>query len=365
MKVEKEVFSLNLNTDINTLDAERYKEFDKLFNKQFGSIYTGFSQVKEFKPIDRIKLDCFSLNKMLGGGIPVGRVIEIFGQSSSGKSSLANYIVANYQKQNKLCLWLDCEHALDPIYMSYCGVDLGKLCKLTPETAEQTLEAVRTGLGAKDSEGNSVIGLIVLDSVASLVPSDEYQKEVGGGMIASLARLLSQQLKQVAVLAGLNNVSVILLNQERSTNLTGYGKKSDSAGGNALKYYTSIRLDLNKTGWIEDDKKQKIGQFVKIEAIKNKTATPFQTTILNFMFPYKYNNTTVAGIDIIRDIVNVALDNNIIKRTGAWYQPPGFDKKINGLDNIYNIYYQDKQEYNKLQQLVEEFYSNDSQENKT
>jgi protein RecA len=243
--------------------------------------------------------------------------------------------------------------ALDSQFMEYCGVDLGKLCKYDPNTAEEALQAVRTALSMEDPDGKPVLDLIVLDSVAALVPSEEYQKQLGGGTVAHLARLLSQSLKQIANIAGQKGVSVVLINQERAQNLMGYGKKSDTAGGNAIKYYTSIRLDLTRTKWLEDGKR-KIGQEVFAETIKNRTAAPYQSTTLNLMFPHKVQGKIEAGIDTIRDIVNVALDLEIIERTGAWFIVPNHPKKINGLTNVYNIYYESPEEYKTLQELIKE-----------
>ena len=329
------------------IDLTRSQAFDKLFSKEMGEKYTGFGKSDTFERVERVPVDCISFNAMMGGGVPVGRIIEVFGQASAGKSTLCNHIVASYQKQNKLCMWVDAEQAIDAEFMSYCGVDLDKLCKLAPETAEEALKAIRMALQAKDEDGESVLDLIVLDSVAALVPSEEYQKDFGGGTVAHLARLMSQSLKQIATLAAQNKITVLLINQERATNLMGYGKKSDTAGGNAIKYYTSMRLDLSRTGYIEESKK-KIGQTVNVETVKNKTAAPFQTATLDFIYPQKRGNKIVAGVDVFTDVINIAIDNEIIVRTGAWFLTPHQEKKLAGINNVKEFYLQNEEHYNDL-----------------
>lgn len=348
--------------NIMDINLESAKEFDKVFTKNFGDKYTGFGKADAFEKVQRVALDCISLNNMLGGGLPRGRIIEVFGQNSAGKSALCTHFVASFQKQDKLCMWVDAEHAMDPEFMEYCGVNLAKLCKIAPDTAEEALEAIRTGLKMEDEEGNAVLDLIVLDSVAALVPSEEYTKDFGGGTVAHLARLMSQSLKQIATLAGQKGVTVVLINQERATNLMGYGKKSDTAGGNAIKYYTSVRLDLSRTGYLEDSKKKKVGQTVIVESIKNKTARPLQTATIELKFPRRVNGKVIAGVDVFKDVINIAIDNDIITRTGAWFQVPGHDKKLNGLLKVEEFYLSNTEEYNKLYTLVKEL-DNDTEEN--
>lgn len=344
-------------------NLDKALEFDKVFGKEFGNKYTGFGKAESFERVGRVQLDCISFNQMLGGGLPVGRIIEVFGQNSAGKSALCTHIVASYQRQDKLCMWVDAEHAMDPEFMEYCGVDLNKLCRIAPETAEEALEAVRTALTMTDENDKPILDLIVLDSIAALVPSEEYGKQFGGGTVAHLARLLSQSLKQIATLADQNNITVVLINQERATNLMGYGKKSDTAGGNAIKYYTSVRLDLSRTGWLEDSKGKKYGQKVQIESVKNKTARPLQTADIELRFPRKVNGKIQAGVDVFKDVINIAVDNDIIARTGAWFQVPGKDKKLNGLGKVEEFYLSNEEEYNKLYNLVLDSYD-DSKEDK-
>lgn len=342
-------------------DLKKSSEFDKNFTKLFGDRYTGFGKADTYEKVERIPLDCISLNKLLGGGLPVGRIIEIFGQNSAGKSTLCNHIVSSYQRQGKLCMWIDAEQAMDPEFMEYCGVDLDKLCKYVPSSAEEALGTMRTAINAVDEDGESVIDLVVLDSIAALVPSEEYSKDFGGGTVANLARLLSQSLKQIGNIAGERNVTILLINQERATNLMGYGKKSDTAGGNAIKYYTSVRLDLSRTGFVEH-KGEKIGQEVTIETVKNRTARPFQKIKIEFKYPRVINGTMTAGVDVFKDVINIALDKDIIVRTGAWFTVPGKEKKLNGLLQVEEFYISNQEEYNKLYELVMDTLNDNSKE---
>jgi len=204
-------------------DISNLKEFDKILTKKFGTQYTGFGEKGSFESVSRVPLECISLNNILGGGVPEGRLIEVFGRNSAGKSSLANHIVASYQKQGKYCMWIDSEQCFDPDYTSYCQVNLDKLCKIAPTSAEEALEAIRTGLNLRDTEGNPVLSLIVLDSIAALTPRVDFdeKKEIGTTQIGSLARLLSTSLKQIVTLAAETKATVLLLNQERAANIGG------------------------------------------------------------------------------------------------------------------------------------------------
>lgn len=336
------------------LDMSHLKEFDKILGKKFGKQYHGFGDANKFESIERVSLDSISLNKILGGGLPVGRMIEVFGDASCGKSTLASHIVASYQKQGKLCLWADVEHALDPDYMKYCGVDLNKLCTFAPNSAEEALEAVRTSMKLEDEEGNPVLSLIVIDSIAALVPAGDLEdkKEIGTTMVGSLARLMSNSLKQLITLAAEKNITLLCLNQERGKNLIGgYGPKTGTTGGKAVEYYSSIRLDLNRVNWIEEAK-EKTGQVVSIQTVKNKTHTPFKKAEIPFIFPVERNGKIVAGIDVFADTVNIALDKNIIEQHGAWFLMPHKEKKVPGLQKVYDYYLENEEHFLELKQQV-------------
>lgn len=346
------------NDNNNELDLDRFKAFDKEFAKKFGDSYVGFQQAAGFEAVQRVKVDSISLNHVMGGGLPVGRIIEVFGQASAGKTALCTHIVASYQKQGKYCMWVDAEHAMSPEFMAQQGVNLDKLCKIAPESAEDALEAMRTGLKAKDKEGNPLLDLIVLDSVAALAPADDYEKEfTSASTIGKLARLMSHSLKQFAALAAKNKITILLINQERACNLTSpFGKKSDSAGGNALKYYTSMRLDLSRIGYLSEDK-EKYGQIVSVETIKNKTAAPFKKVDIHIVYPMMRGDKLVAGVDVFSDYMNLALDNGLIERTGAWYT--WGEKKYNGLKKLNELFVNDSEAFKSLCNQVREIYDSE------
>lgn len=342
------------NTEELDLDLSHLKEFDKILGKKFGKQYHGFGDASKFESIERVPLECISLNNVLGGGLPVGRMIEIYGDASSCKTSLAAHIISSYQKQNKLCMFVDVEHALDPDYMGYCGVDLNKLCTFAPNSAEEALEVIRTSMKLEDEEGNPVLSLIILDSVAALVPSGDLEdkKEIGSTMVGSLARLMSTALKQLITISSEKNITLILLNQERGSNLiSGYGPKTTTTGGKAVQYYSSIRLDLNRVNWIEEAK-EKVGQVVSIQTVKNKTHTPFKKAEIPFIFPIERNGKIIAGLDVFADTVNIALDKGIIEQHGAWFLMPHKEKKVPGLQKVYDYYLENEEHFLELKQQV-------------
>lgn len=201
---------------------------DKEFKKKYGGNYRGLGSEEVYEPIPRVPIICPSLNKILGDGMPIGRIIEVFGQPSHGKTTLAYHIIKSFQKHcpERLALFIDAEHSFAPDYAEKCGVDMDKFCILSPDNAQEALDGIRSGLSLINENSDaekpeSVFSIIVLDSVAGLVPSDEYTKDVGGGMIGALARLMSSVVKQLIALADKYNTTIIFLNQERSCNMTG------------------------------------------------------------------------------------------------------------------------------------------------
>lgn len=252
-----------------------------------------------------------------------------------------------------MCLWADVEHAIDPDYMAYCGVDLNKLCTFAPNSAEEALEAIRTSMKLEDENGKPVLSLIILDSIASLVPSGdlEEKKEIGTTMVGSLARLMSNSLKQLITIAAEKEITLVCLNQERGQNLLGYGPKTGTAGGKAVQYYASIRLDLNRVNWIEEAK-EKVGQVISIQTVKNKTHTPFKKAEIPFIFPIQRGDKIIAGVDVFADTVNIALDKGVIEQHGAWFLMPHKEKKVPGLQKVYDYYLENTEHFNELKLQV-------------
>lgn len=344
-KVESDLEDVKETTNnVEIIDLEKYKALDKELKKKFGDSYIGVTEKKQLEKINYIPVECLSINRMLGGGLPEGRIIEVFGPASVGKSNFAMHVVASFQKQGKVCFWLDAERAWSDEYALMCGVDIDTLAKFEPDTGNDCLEAVRI------AAASGQISLIVVDSIAALVPKDEYDKEVGQTMIGSLARLLSSVLKQIAVLADKHNCTVLLLNQERASNIGGYGPKSSTSGGSALGYYTSVRIDINRTGYIENSAGDKLGIAIKAQTVKNKTFTPFKTAEYNILFPHTENDSIVAGIDIIGNILQLAIDLDIIIKSGSWLTYK--DYKCQGLEKFRLRLIEDDTLYDEIYDLV-------------
>lgn len=258
----------------------------------------------------------------------------------------------------KARVYRDVERALDPDFIQYCGVDLNKLAKVAPNSAEEAFEVMRTAMLAKDNEGNPVLSLVVLDSVAGLFTSDEYEKDMGGAQVGKLARFLSQSLKQVTAIAAENNITVCFINQLRAINLMGYGPSKGGTGGNALPYYASVRLMVKRAGYIEE-KKEKIGHTMSIETIKNKTAPPFKKCEVNAVYPTVRNGKVFAGVDVFSDVINIAIDADIIKQAGAWFTLSN-GEKANGLTKLYKYYEDNLEQFDELYNEVVELNNNNA-----
>ena len=329
------------------LDLSKYQDFDKLLSKKYGDkVYTGFGKAEQFERVNKVPLECISINNVLGGGLPEGRIIELLGEPSSGKSLICNHIVSSYQKLGKMCLWIDVERALDPDFVQYCGVDLNRLAKVAPNSAEEAFEIMRTAMKAKDEEGNPILSLVILDSVAGLFTSDEYEKDMGQAQVGKLARFLSQSLKQITAIAAENNITVCFINQLRATNLMGYGPSKGGTGGNALPYYASVRIMVKRASYLEE-KKEKIGHTMSIETIKNKTSQPFKKCEVNAIYPTVRNGKVFAGVDVFSDVIHQAIDADIIKQGGAWFTLPN-GEKANGLTKLYKHYLDNLDQFDSL-----------------
>lgn len=329
-------------TDAN--EESELEKLDKELTKLHGNNYKGFTQDKViFDTVEKVPLVSVSLNKMLEGGLALGRIIELFGPSGSGKSSVALHTVYSYQKHGLRCAWIDAESAYTDTYARMCGVDTRKLAQMRPETANDALETIRS------LAKSGLVSLIVLDSVAALVPKDEFDKDVGGGMIGSLARLMSSSLKQLAHYASDNNCTLLFINQERAANIGGYGPKSVTSGGSALTYYCSIRIDLNRTAYIEVAGEKK-GLEVRAQTVKNKCGTPFKEASFSVLYPDFNEPTAPAGLDIIADILQSCIDLSIISKQGSWLVYN--DLKIQGIEKFKTNMRQDEVLVQKLRSAL-------------
>lgn len=255
--------------------------------------------------IKSVPTGCLSLDIALGvGGVPRGRIIEIYGPESSGKTTLAQHITAEVQKMGGIAAFVDAEHALDPDYAKKIGVNIKDLLISQPDTGEQALEIVETLVRS------NAVDVIVVDSVAALVPKSEIEGEMGDRQMGTQARLMSQALRKLAGIIHKTNTVLIFINQIRLKIGVFFGNPETTTGGMALKFYSSVRIEVRRSAQIKKGENI-VGNQVKAKVVKNKVAAPFKTTIFEIM----YNE----GISIAGDLLDVGVDNKIITKSGNSY----------------------------------------------
>jgi recombination protein RecA len=297
----------------SSISADREKAVDLAIGqieRQFGkgSIMKLGSQVIADVPV--IPTGSLALDHALGvGGIPRGRVIELFGPESSGKTTLALHIVAEAQKQGGIAAFVDAEHALDVMYARKLGVNCDDLLVSQPDTGEQALEIaeVLVRSGAMD--------VLVVDSVAALVPRAEIEGEMGDAHVGLQARLMSQALRKLTGSISRSMTSVLFINQIRMKIGVMFGNPETTPGGNALKFYSSVRLDIRRIGSIKDGQ-DIIGNRTRVRVVKNKVAPPFKEAQFDIMY--------AEGISKAGDLLDMAVENEVVDKSGAWYS---FDKE--------------------------------------
>ena len=256
------------------------------------------------EPIQCISTGCLSLDLAAGGGVPRGRIIEIYGPESSGKTTLTLHVVANAQKEGGICAFVDAEHALDPQYARRLGVDFDNLLVSQPDTGEQALEIVEMLV-----RSNSV-DVVVIDSVAALVPRAEIEGEMGDSHVGLQARLMSQALRKLTGVVSKSKTSVIFINQIREKIGVMFGSPETTAGGRALKFYASQRLDIRRIGRISD-RESVVGNRTKVSVVKNKIAPPFRVVEFDIIFN--------EGISALGDILDLAVEHKYLEKSGSWY----------------------------------------------
>lgn len=297
----------------------------------------------EVSDVDAISTGSLTLDMALGvGGLPRGRIVEIYGPESSGKTTVALHVVAEAQKMGGEAAFIDAEHALDPVYAKNLGVDIDNLIVAQPDNGEQALDI------AEALVRSGALDVIVIDSVAALVPRAEIEGEMGDAHVGVLARLMSQALRKLTAIINRSGTVVIFINQLREKVGVMYGNPETTPGGRALKFFSSVRLDVRRAEVIKNGT-EIIGNHTKVKVVKNKVAPPFKTAEFDIMYG--------EGISKEGNILDFAVDNDIIKKSGAWFSYNG-EKIGQGRDNVRKYMQENKEFTEEINRQVREILMN-------
>ena len=286
--------------------------------------------------VEALSTGSLSLDLALGiGGVPKGRIVEIYGPEASGKTTLALHVVASSQKQGGTAAYIDVEHALEPAYAKALGVDIDSLLISQPDTGEQALDI------AESLVRSGAVDIIVVDSVAALIPRTELEGEVGDSVVGALARLMSQAMRRLAGAISKNNCTVIFINQLRQKIGVVYGNPETTPGGLALKYYASVRIDVRRIETLKVDKEM-VGNRTRAKVVKNKVAPPFREAEFDIMYG--------EGISKIGEIVDLSVKLEIIDKAGAWFTVG--EQRIQGKEGVKQFLLDNPQVCEKIEQDI-------------
>jgi len=306
---------------------------EKKFGK--GSIMKLGEQPKE--DVGAISTNCLSLDAAIGvGGFPRGRIIEVYGPESSGKTTLALQVVAQAQALGGVAAYIDAEHALDPEYAEKLGVNIDELLISQPDSGEQALDIAETLVRSAS------IDVIVVDSVAALVPRAEIDGEMGDSHMGLQARLMSQALRKLTSTISSTNTCFIFINQLRDKIGVFFGSPETTTGGKALKFYASVRIDIRRIGAIKEGDKI-VGNRTKVKIVKNKVAPPFHDCEFDIMYG--------EGISREGDLLDLAVNNNIVEKSGAWFSYSG-ERLGQGRENVKNMLKENTEMYDRIEHDV-------------
>ena len=296
--------------------------------------------------IETVPTGALSLDLALGlGGVPKGRIIEVYGPESSGKTTVALHMVAEVQKRGGIAGFIDAEHALDPVYAKNIGVDIDNLYISQPDNGEQALEITETMVRS------GAVDIVIVDSVAALVPKAEIDGDMGDSHVGLQARLMSQALRKLTAIVSKTNCIVIFINQLREKVGVMFGNPETTTGGRALKFYSSVRLDVRRTESLKQSG-EIIGNHVRVKVVKNKIAPPFKEAEFDIMFG--------KGISREGDILDLAADANIVEKSGAWYAYKGA-KIGQGRENAKQYLLQNPLVCEEIENLVRELHGLEAQ----
>ena len=352
MAAKTEVGSSKLVANI-TKDPKKQKALEaamEQIERQFGKgAIMRFGQ-NELTDIESIPTGSLSLDIALGiGGLPMGRIIEIYGPESSGKTTLTLELIAQAQKKNKVCAFIDAEHALDPIYARKLGVKIEDVFISQPDNGEQALEICETLVRSGG------VDVVIIDSVAALVPKAEIEGDMGDNHVGLQARLMSQALRKLTGIVKQANCMVVFINQLRMKIGVMFGNPETTTGGNALKYYASVRLDIRKGNSLKD-KEDVIGNETKVKVVKNKVAPPFKSANFQILFNY--------GIAKNGELIDLGVNAKIVQKTGAWFAYNG-QKIGQGKVNAMKFLDENPAVADEIEQKIREYYKENNDYDET
>ncbi|MCW8798218.1 MAG: recombinase RecA [Prosthecochloris sp.] len=327
------------------MDPAKLKQLNlamETLEKQFGKGVIMRLGDAAVMPVQVISTGSIALDFALGvGGFPKGRVVEIYGPESSGKTTLALHAIAEAQKLGGVAAMVDAEHAFDQAYARKLGVDINALLVSQPESGEQALSIVETLVRS------GAVDIVVVDSVAALVPQAELEGEMGDSVMGLQARLMSQALRKLTGAISKSSSVAVFINQLRDKIGVVYGNPETTTGGKALKFYSSVRLEIRKTAQIKDGV-DIIGNRTKVKVVKNKVAPPFKTVEFDILYG--------EGISVMGELIDLAVEFGIVKKAGAWFSYES-EKLGQGREAVKKAFREDQELYSRIQQQVKEVMS--------